>query len=102
MAADVALDALDAGDVSRERLAPYERRWREEKGRAWTLQRIVGELLYDFDADQQDRFVRNVDGLSTAATERLRTYELSLRDLVGLYPFAAKDLAKVPRLMRHL
>jgi digeranylgeranylglycerophospholipid reductase len=102
MAADVALDALDAGDVSRERLAAYERRWREEKGRAWTLQRVVGELLYDFDADQQDRFVRKVDGLSPAATERLRTYELSFRDLVGLYPFAPKDLVKVPRLMRHL
>ena len=102
MAADVALDALEAGDVSRERLRPYERRWNEEKGRAWKLQRIVGELLYDFDADQQDRFVRRVDGLSPAAAERLRTYSLSLRDLLGLYPFDPRDLPKVPTLLRHL
>jgi digeranylgeranylglycerophospholipid reductase len=102
MAADVALDALDAGDVSRGRLGAYERRWNEEKGRAWKLQRIVGELLYDFDADQQDRFVRKANGLSPAATERLRTYDLGVLDLLGLYPFDPADLAKVPRLMRHL
>ena len=102
MAADVAVDALDAGDPSRERLAAYERRWREAKGRAWKLQRIVGELLYDFDADQQDRFVRKANGLSPAATERLRTYDLRALDLVGLYPFDPKDLVKVPTLMRHL
>jgi len=102
MAADVAVDAVADGDTSRERLAAYERRWNAEKGRAWKLQRIVGELLYDFDADQQDRFVRKVDGLSPAATERLRTYRLRLLDLARLYPFEPRDLPKLPRLVRHL
>lgn len=102
MAADVAIEALAAGDTSRERLAAYERRWNDEKGRFWKTQRAVGELLYDFDRDQQDRFVRKVGNMSDAQVERLQRYELTIPDLLGLYPFALTDLRKVPALLRHL
>jgi digeranylgeranylglycerophospholipid reductase len=102
MAAAVVLDALRAGDTSRERLAAYERRWNERKGRRWRTQRIVGELLYDFDPDQQERFVRAAGRLSPAQLDRLQRYDLTLRDLLGLYPFRPGDLRKLPALVRHL
>lgn len=102
MAADVAIPALRDGDVSEMRLVPYENRWNERRGRAWKLQRIVGELLYDFDADQQDAFVDRLARLSPSATERLRSYQLTPVDLLRLYPFKPKDISKVPELMRHL
>lgn len=102
MAADVAIDALDAGDVSRERLAGYEQRWNGEKGWDWRLQRIVGELLYDFDAGQQDEFVRASGEFSQAGLDRLQRYDLSVRDLLRLYPARASDLLKLPRVARHL
>jgi len=102
MAADTAIDALAAGDTSRERLAAYERRWNREKGPNWKRQRVVGELLYDFDARQQDRFVERADGLSPAQLDRLQRYELSLSDLLELYPFSPADLRKGPKLLRHL
>ncbi|RNJ25495.1 NAD(P)/FAD-dependent oxidoreductase [Halosegnis longus] len=102
MAADVAIDALDAGDVSRERLAAYEQRWNGEKGGDWRLQRVVGELLYDFDAGQQDEFVRASGEFSRAGLDRLQQYELTLRDLLRLYPARASDVLKLPRVARHL
>jgi len=102
MAVDVALDALDAGDTSRERLAPYERRWNDEKGFHWRVQRVVGELLYDFTADQQTQFVRKAGQMDAAGARRLQRYELSLRDYLSLYPFDPADVAKVPRLLRHV
>ena len=102
MAADVAVDALDAGDCSRDRLAAYERRWNAEKGDEWRLQRIVGELLYDFDAGQQDEFVRSSGAFSQAGLDRLQRYELTLADLLRLYPARASDLSKLPRVARHL
>jgi digeranylgeranylglycerophospholipid reductase len=102
MAADVAADALEAGDTSRAALAPYERRWNREKGPKWKTQRIVGELLYDFDARQQNRFVERSGRLSPAQLDRLQRYELTLTDLLDLYPFAATDLLKAPRVLRHL
>ncbi|KAB7516103.1 FAD-dependent oxidoreductase [Halosegnis rubeus] len=102
MAADVAIDALDADDVSRERLAAYERRWDGEKGWDWRLQRIVGELLYDFDAGQQDEFVRASGEFSRAGLDRLQQYDLSIRDLLRLYPARASDFLKLPRVARHL
>lgn len=101
MAADAALDALAAGDTSRERLAAYERRWNDEKGRHWKRQRAVGELLYDFDAGQQDRFVRAAGDLSDEQVRRLQRYELTIPDLLGLYPFTPGDLTRVPALLRH-
>ena len=101
MAAETARAALAAGDVSRDRLAPYERRWNRERGRRWRLQRVVGELLYDFTPAQQDRFVRAVGGLDEAAADRLQRYDLSVRDLLALYPFSPGDLPKLPRLLRH-
>jgi digeranylgeranylglycerophospholipid reductase len=101
MAADAVLRALDAGDTSREALSAYERRWNREKGPKWKLQRVVGELLYDFDADQQNRFVRKAGRLSAAQTDRLQRYELTLRDLLSLYPFRLGDLSKAPTLLRH-
>jgi digeranylgeranylglycerophospholipid reductase len=102
MAADAVIDALDAGDTSRERLAEYERRWNREKGPKWKTQRMVGELLYDFDADQQNRFVRTAGELSGEQTDRLQRYELTLRDMLALYPFKLKDVPKAPKLLRHL
>jgi len=101
MAADAALDALRAGDTSRERLVAYEREWADRRGWDWRLQRAVGELLYDFSAEQQDRFVRASGDLSAAQTDRLQRYDLSIPDLLELYPFAPKDLRKVRTLLRH-
>jgi digeranylgeranylglycerophospholipid reductase len=101
MAADAVLDALDRGDVSRAALAPYERRWNAEKGSRWRTQRVVGELLYDFTPAQQDRFVRRAGGLSGDQLDRLQRYDLSLRDLLSLYPFDPRDLWKLPALLRH-
>jgi digeranylgeranylglycerophospholipid reductase len=102
MAAAVATRALAAGDVSRSFLAAYERRWNREQGRKWKTQRIAGELLYDFDADQQDRFVASAGRLSARQLDRLQRYELSAGDLLELYPFRLEDVAKVPTLLRHL
>jgi len=102
MAADVAIDALDAGDVSRQFLRRYERRWNGEKGSKWKTQRIVGELLYDFDASQQNGFVERSGGLSAEQLDRLQRYELTIGDLLELYPFRPKDVRKVPTLLRHL
>jgi digeranylgeranylglycerophospholipid reductase len=102
MAVDVALAAMDDDDRSAARLRAYERRWNEERGRHWKRQRIVGELLYDFDAGQQDAFVERVGGLSPRQLERLRRYELTMTDLVRLYPWRVDDVTKLPRLARHL
>jgi len=106
MAADAAIDAFRSrtgtGPLSGERLRRYERRWNLKNGSRWKLQRIVGELLYDFTPDQQDRFVRAADDLSPAQCERLQRYELTIPDLLSLYPFAPRDLRKVPKLVRHL
>jgi digeranylgeranylglycerophospholipid reductase len=102
MAVDVAMNALDAGDTSREALAPYERRWNDEKGLQWRIQRIVGELLYDFTAEQQASFVRKAGRMDEAGADRLQRYELSLRDYLSLYPFHPADVKKVPRLLRHV
>ncbi len=102
MAADVVIDALDTRDVSRATLVEYEKRWNEEKGRKWKTQRMVGELLYDFDADQQNRFVQNAGELSTGQADRLQRYELTLLDLISLYPFKIKDIPKGPTLLRHV
>ncbi|MWG36044.1 NAD(P)/FAD-dependent oxidoreductase [Halomarina oriensis] len=101
MAADTAIEALLAGDTSRRRLAAYERRWNREKGSKWKTQRVVGELLYDFDAGQQDAFVERTGRLSDAAADRLQRYDLSVRDLLSLYPYRRRDLRKVPTLLRH-
>jgi len=102
MAADVVIDALDAGDVSRANLVEYERRWNQQKGSKWKTQRMVGELLYDFDADQQNRFVRTLGELSGTQADRLQRYELTLLDLISLYPFKLKDISKGPTLLRHV
>jgi len=102
MAAAVAIEALDAGDCSRRRLAAYERRWNREKGSKWKTQRVVGELLYDFDAGQQDGFVERSGDLSGAQLDRLQRYELTIGDLLDLYPFRVGDLRKVPTLVRHI
>ncbi|MFC6726646.1 NAD(P)/FAD-dependent oxidoreductase, partial [Halobium palmae] len=90
------------GDTSRERLVAYERRWNREKGPDWKLQRAVGELLYDFTDDQQNRFVRSAGGMTDAQLDRLQRYELSVRDLLELYPFDVRDVPKVRRLLRHV
>ncbi|MBO4248488.1 NAD(P)/FAD-dependent oxidoreductase [Halomicrobium sp. IBSBa] len=102
MAAEVATRALTAGDVSRSFLSAYERRWNREKGSNWKRQRIAGELLYDFDAAQQNRFVANSGRLSDAQLDRLQRYELTLPDLLSLYPFRLDDVRKAPTLLRHL
>ncbi len=102
MAADTVIEALAVGDTSRARLREYERRWNAEKGSKWKVQRVAGELLYDFDADQQDRFVRKVGDLSAEQTDRLQRYELTLSDLLSLYPFKTTDVPKAPTLLRHI
>jgi len=102
MAADVVINALKTGDVSQATLVEYEKRWNAEKGPKWKTQRMVGELLYDFDADQQDRFVQNAGELSTEQADRLQRYELTLPDLISLYPFKLKDIPKGPTLLRHV
>ncbi len=102
LAAEVAVPAVADGDCSRERLREYERRWNDAKGWSWKLQRVVSELLYDFDADQQDEFVRRVDDLSRSAAERLRRYDLDPLSLARLYPFKRKDLSKLPRVVSYL
>ena len=102
MAADVSIDALQRGDVSRRSLSAYEERWNREKGSKWKTQRMVGELLYDFDADQQDGFVQKVGQLSDEQAKRLQRYELSITDLISLYPPKIRDIPKVPTLLRHI
>ncbi|MFB6151483.1 MAG: NAD(P)/FAD-dependent oxidoreductase [Haloarculaceae archaeon] len=102
MAADAVLDALAAGDPSRERLAAYEERWNAARGRHWRRQRLVGELLYEFGPDQQRRFVENVGRLSPPQWERFRRYEPTLRDLLALYPFSLQDARQVPKLLDSL
>jgi digeranylgeranylglycerophospholipid reductase len=102
MAAEVVVDALRRGDVSEAALSRYERRWNREKGSKWKTQRIVGELLYDFDPGQQDRFVEKTGRLSAEQAERLQRYELTLTDLLSLYPFKLKDVLKTPTLVRHV
>jgi hypothetical protein len=59
-------------------------------------------LLYDFDADQQARFVRKAGGMDRAGACRLQQYELSARDYLSLYPFDPSDIGKLPRLLRHV
>lgn len=102
MAAESALDALQRGDTSRRSLSAYEERWNRDKGPKWKTQRVVGELLYDFDADQQNGFVRKIGQLSDEQAKRLQKYELTVADLLSLYPFKLKDIPKVPRLLRHI
>lgn len=102
MAADVVINALGTGDVSQAKLVEYEQRWNREKGPNWKTQRMVGELLYDFDADQQNRFVQNVGELSGKQADRLQRYELTLLDLISLYPFKITDIPKGPTLLRHV
>jgi digeranylgeranylglycerophospholipid reductase len=102
MAAEVVMNGLETGDVSREYLSRYERRWNGEKGAKWKTQRIVGELLYDFDSRQQNRFVEKTGRLSAEQAERLQRYELTLTDLTSLYPFKLKDVLKTPKLVRHV
>jgi digeranylgeranylglycerophospholipid reductase len=102
MAADTVIEAFEMGDTSRASLKRYEQRWNSQKGPKWKTQRMVGELLYDFDADQQDRFVRKAGSLSTEQADRLQRYELTLLDLLSLYPFKAKDIPKAPTLLRHI
>jgi digeranylgeranylglycerophospholipid reductase len=102
MAADVAIPALEAGDTSRERLADYERCWNDERGRAWKLQRAVGELLYDFTPGQQDDFVRRAGEMSAEQIELLQQYQLGVRDLWQLYPLRLGDVRRLPKLLRHV
>lgn len=102
MAATVALQALNQGDTSREALAAYEREWNARMGPRWKLQRMVGELLYDFDAEQQDVFIEKLKDLSPAQIDRLQTYRLTPRELLSLYPFKPKDVPKFPTVLRHL
>lgn len=102
MAADVVIEALEKGQTSRTDLVEYEKRWNQNKGPKWKTQRMVGELLYDFHADQQNQFVRNAGDLSTEQANRLQRYELTLLDLLSLYPFKAKDIPKAPTLLRHV
>jgi len=102
MAAEVAVPAVEDGDTSRERLVEYGRRWNREKGRDWKLQRMVGELLYDFDPGRQDRFVRKAGNLTAGQVDRLQRYDLRIRDLLALYPFDLGDVRELPALIRHL
>lgn len=102
MAADVVIDALRQGNTSRSKLVEYEKRWNREKGSKWKTQRMVGELLYDFDIDQQDGFVQKTGKLSSKQADRLQRYELTFLDLISLYPFKLKDMLKAPALLRHL
>lgn len=102
MAADVVIDALETGDTSRETLVEYEQRWNRRKGSKWKTQRMVGELLYDFDADQQDEFVELSGELTEDQANRLQRYELTIFDLLELYPFKFGDLPKIPTVLRHL
>jgi digeranylgeranylglycerophospholipid reductase len=102
MAADVVIEALHEGDTSKGKLIEYEKRWNREKGPKWKTQRMVGELLYDFNADQQNRFVRKAGQLSDKQVDRLQRYELTFSDLLSLYPFQPKDIPKAPTLFRHI
>lgn len=102
MAADVVIDALEDGDTSRDALSEYEQRWNRQKGPKWKTQRMVGELLYDFDEQQQNRFVENVGDMTEEQADRLQRYDLNFRDLLELYPMKLKDVPKAPTLLRHL
>jgi len=102
MAAEVVIEALRQGDTSRQFLSAYEERWNQEKGATWKTQRIVGELLYDFDADQQNQIVRRLGQLTDEQATRLQKYELTVAELLSLYPFKPEDLPKIPSLVRHL
>jgi digeranylgeranylglycerophospholipid reductase len=102
MAADTVIEALETKNTSRSKLKEYEQRWNTEKGSKWKTQRMVGELLYDFDAEQQNQFVRKAGSLSAEQAERLQRYELTLPDLLSLYPFKLRDIPKAPTLLRHI
>ena len=102
MAAATVGRAFSDGDLSRDRLCPYEERWNREYGDRWRLQRILSDLLYDFTPGQQDRFVRAIERLSDGGADRLQRYDLSVRDLLTLYPFEPRDLQKAPGFARQL
>ncbi len=102
MAAQVAIESLKEDDISEESLRRYDQRWNQEKGRGWRIQKIFGELIYDFNENQQDEFVRRSDQLSEEEIEDFMSYEIPLRTLARLYPFEIKDLKKAPELGRHL
>jgi len=102
MAAEVVLKALKKGDTSQQTLSEYERRWNTEKGPKWKTQRMIGELLYDFDSDQQNKFVQNTGRLTDEQAMRLQRYDLTTTDLLSLYPFKMKDIPKIPTLLRHI
>lgn len=102
MAADVVLKALEEEDVSQQMLSKYETRWNNKKGPKWKTQRMIGELLYDFDPNQQNKFVQNTGQLTDEQAMRLQRYELTTTDLISLYPFKLKDIPKIPTLLRHI
>lgn len=102
MAADTVIEALRKGDTSEKKLIEYEKRWNRDKGSRWKMQRMVGELLYDFNAEQQNQFVKKAGQLSDTQVSRLQRYELTLIDLLSLYPPKLKDISKVPKLFRHI
>jgi digeranylgeranylglycerophospholipid reductase len=102
MAANAVISALQSEDTSEASLATYEQEWNRTKGRKWKTQRMVGELLYDFSKNQQDRFVRRTADLSPEQIDRFKNYELTVFDLAQLYPPELKDMKKMPTLFRHL
>lgn len=102
MAVSVAKRALRKNNFDEDLLREYEWDWNRNKGKNWTMQRIIGELLYDFDPEQQDAFVRRVQDLDSNQAENLRRYQSPISDLLYLYPFKLKDLRKIPALLRHV
>lgn len=55
MAAEVAADALDRGDVSRKALEPFERQWRERYGASLRLAHRINRRIAQWDGAKWDR-----------------------------------------------
>ena len=87
LAAEVVLDALTEGDVSRDGLLEYERKWRKELGQDFELEREVYSIL-------SRSWDQNVEHL----LERMRGLELRefVRLLAGVQPGkSAKKILEV-------
>ncbi|GAB4569107.1 MAG: digeranylgeranylglycerophospholipid reductase [Anaerolineae bacterium] len=78
MAANVAADAIAAGDVSRRGLEPYARQWQKEHGRGLKAMATTRNTVLKYTDDRFDRLVALAAELPL---DELNTFEILLRVL---------------------
>jgi digeranylgeranylglycerophospholipid reductase len=92
MAGDVAASAIEAGDVSRSALLPFEKRWRKQHGMNLRLAHRINQRIAGWDSAKWDSRVELLKKLSPAEfTEALKT------NLTGkwIWRFARGNLRKL-------